>query len=237
MQQVWYGRSDVIGGASRRARGRAADVRDRRHEKDSQESGSPEQQAPDCVTSVEARRAMHSSGAPPRQPCCPEFPAGEQPMDRASIPGSERVAVPAPVRSLPGRGGRHNIDQGSRRGDTHSYMARSDEVDTQVPCTRALRIRRGPRGKSREGAKCNGEAGKQARHNHTVAIGMCSDTGCKSRGVMAGSGEADRRPQRHPRAAAGYCKVEGHKGRNQGQRQVPVVRWEAQPLERQKLPA
>jgi hypothetical protein len=117
-------------------------VRDRRDEKDPQELETPEQQAPSGVTSVEARRAMHSSGAPPRQPCCPEFPAGEQPMDRASIPGSERVAVPAPVRSLPGRGGRHNIDQGSGRGDTHSYRARSDEVNTQVPGTRALRIRR-----------------------------------------------------------------------------------------------
>jgi hypothetical protein len=144
--------------------------------------------------------------------------------------------VTAPVRS-PGRGGRHNIDQGSRRGDSLSNMARSGEVDTQAPGTRALRIRKGPRGKSREGAKCNGEAGKQARHNHTVAIGMCSDTGCKSLGVMAGSDEADKRPQRHHRAAAGNCKVGGHRGRNQGQRQVPVVRCEPQPLERQKPPA
>jgi hypothetical protein len=157
-------------------------------------------------------------------------------MDRASIPGSERVAVTALARP-PGRGGSHNIDRGSRRGDTHSRMARSGEVDTQVPGIRALRIRKGPRGKSREGAKCNGEADKQARHNHTVTIGMCSDTGCKSLGVMVGNDEADRRPQRHHRAAAGNCEVGDHRGRNQGQRQVPVVRCEPQPLERQKLPA
>jgi hypothetical protein len=122
-------------------------------------------------------------------------------MGRAAIPGSGRVAVRAPVRSLPGRGWRHNIDQVAVGGDTHSSRARSDEADTQVPGTLGLRIRRGPRGRSREGAKWYGEAGKQARHNPAAAIGMCSDTGCKSFGGMARSEEADRRPQRHHRAA------------------------------------